>query len=673
MDKAAGVNPLELAESGALLEIGDATGSGKGLGLEYVAGTLEAGRLDGKQYAVPLLMNTPVLYGLKSDLQAAGLDTENGYGDLKRFLEALAGAQEKTGKQIFENETALDWMEAYCLPETGDGELERLIGGLRESCGSDGGFFGSYEAIHAGKCLLGGCGAEDYRRLAQNLSLFGRDAETVFFNVPSYDGEILTELTCMMGVNKNTECPEDALDVLLTFQKFAYDADGVSPLTRFFDVECKSFDDFQGISAWIGGAYAGTYGEMNEKIGGDKEKEWETCVYDNVTGAACREMKPEGDGTAGTDAPEKETLTVMYRNESYDGEGDFDRWLESAAKSYETESLHVQLVVYREECMFLDAPRMEAAGVAPDVILFSNARLGSSVREGLTCRDVSDYLASQEGRLGFLPGFLRAGVAAGGSAVGLPYAAEEWGVWYDRELAARAGLPEDWSPGTAAGLLDGLGRMREAMGTEEAVCVIGDGLNSLRPLYCFASPEPEKLAFWEDGEWRTDRDAWARTVQGLLEIKESGLVTYGESAMRLAGGVTAMGAAEGLADGTYAAVWAGSGFGAVWNEKEKERLAFAPLSGMVMPDVFCISENCGKPELAEGFWLHALRDGRYETGVAGVGRQPLTQMSENACLIFPPEMIKDHDYDLWADVWQTDKTAEELAERYTLYRLTTDD
>ena len=110
MDKDSGVSPQELAESGTLLEIGDATGSGKGLNLEYAAGTLEAGRLDGKQYAVPMQMNTPVLYGLKSDLQAAGLDTENGYGDLKRFLEALADAQEKTGKQIFENEAALDWM-----------------------------------------------------------------------------------------------------------------------------------------------------------------------------------------------------------------------------------------------------------------------------------------------------------------------------------------------------------------------------------------------------------------------------------------------------------------------------------------------------------------------------------------------------------------------------------
>lgn len=663
MDKDSGVSPQELAESGALLEIGDATGSGKGLNLEYAAGTLEAGRLDGKQYAVPMQMNTPVLYGLKSDLQAAGLDTENGYGDLKRFLEALADAQEKTGKQIFENEAALDWMEAYCLPEAGDGETQALIDGLRENCGDGSGFFDSYEAIHGGKCLLGGCGATDHIRLAQNLSMFGRDEEVAFFNIPSCDGEVITELTCTMGVNKNTKHPEQAQEVLLEFQRFAYDGEGVSPMTKFFDVDCKGYAGFYEGSSRIGGAYARTYGLMGETIRSDLKEKWETYVYGNVTKAACAKAAAE---EAGREPPQKETLTVLYSDLSHDGNGDFDKWLEDAAASFETEDVRVQLIACRDVMLFLSMHKMEEAGVAPDVALFSNSALGSFAEycaDGVKGSDVADYLDAQGG---FLPEPLQAGVAAGGRTVGLPYAVEEYGAWYNKALAQRAGLPEGWAPGTPEELMEGLGKARESMGAEGAVSVL---LENLRSLYCYAAPEPEKLAVeQEDGTWRTDRDAWTQTVRELAKLKESGLATYGSN--DIADGVSAADAAKGLADGTYAAVWAGSGFGAVWSEKEKERLAFAPLSGVVMPDVFYISGNCGRPELAEDFWLHALRDGLYETGVAGVNKQPVTQVSDNARRVFPTEGIRDYKYGLWTDLWQTDKTAEELAEKYTLYELT---
>lgn len=115
MDTYNGVDPKGLMEAGALADLGDIAALWKEV--KYVPGALEPGQQDGKTYVMPLYMECPLVFGLTEELEQAGIQTEEMYGSLEEFLDALLKAQEKTGKQVFENDAAIDWLEQNYMPD----------------------------------------------------------------------------------------------------------------------------------------------------------------------------------------------------------------------------------------------------------------------------------------------------------------------------------------------------------------------------------------------------------------------------------------------------------------------------------------------------------------------------------------------------------------------------
>lgn len=147
-------------------------------------------------------MQCPVFFGVAEDLAAAGIRTEDAYPSLYELLEALLQAGKQSKKQVFENDSALDWLERYYMPEEPK-EAERLkplLQELRSYCGTDTNTYGAYEAVSKGTCLLGGCGTSNCMQMIENLSIFPEDQELAFVRVPDYSGEVSAVITHAVGI-----------------------------------------------------------------------------------------------------------------------------------------------------------------------------------------------------------------------------------------------------------------------------------------------------------------------------------------------------------------------------------------------------------------------------------------------------------------------------------------
>lgn len=172
---------------------------------------------DGKNYVLPIAMECPVVFGIKEELEAAGIQTDRMYGSLEEFLDALLAAQEKTGKMIFESPEAADWLEQYYLDGRQEGELSEKLAMVRAHSGEDAGRFGAYEMLSEGECLLGGCGIYDYKMLGMNASLLG-DRQLALLSIPDSSGSMQGLITNAAAVRADSPNAGDACQAVLMFQ-----------------------------------------------------------------------------------------------------------------------------------------------------------------------------------------------------------------------------------------------------------------------------------------------------------------------------------------------------------------------------------------------------------------------------------------------------------------------
>lgn len=216
IDEYNGIDPQALMESGYLMELEGITDKALFSGeWQYLPGTLEAGQLEGRQLVLPVYVQCPVVFGIEEELLQAGLQTEEEYESLEELLEALTAAAERTGKQIFENPLAVDWIEAYCLAGDTETKTAELLDQVREHCGSAEGFFAPYESLENGESLLTGCCLDNLQKIAQNLSMIDKEKSIAFLPVPSWDGECRAVITQSVAVNANTSHPAEARALFL--------------------------------------------------------------------------------------------------------------------------------------------------------------------------------------------------------------------------------------------------------------------------------------------------------------------------------------------------------------------------------------------------------------------------------------------------------------------------
>lgn len=667
MDACNGVSPEDMADSGKLAPLEKAA-DWYGSDVPYIAGTLEAGQGGGRQYAVPVSLQCPVLFGIAEDMEDAGIDVEKRWGSLQELLEALLAAHEKTGKRILEDTQAVDWLEQY-YTDAQDTELKGLLEKVRAACGTDGGPFAAYHALDEGTALLCGCGVTDVHQMGLNLAMLPEGIEPAFLYVPASDGRRRAVVTQAVGVNADSAYVKE-LDAALSMYKslMVTELAGISPIAD------KDYWDM-GLDAYIlcakDHAPARDAAVIADKVPDKVKSAFRETVCGQTEEAVYAQPSRgglEGDGGAAGDAEEKRVLTALYADGIPGMESSLTKWLEQAAEKFNSGSgeFYVQPIKVSEPrlVMALLTSYMFAGGTEPDIVLYSERSLNGGVIEEAWLSDLSDLLEEYAAQLDFLPEGMAGGVRKGKRVIGLPYAAEEYGVWYKRDTLEKAGLAESWKPQDLGALAEGARQMKELGGVETGLAW-GYDPDCMKALFAFLEPEQisGSLKQAQDGSWRMSEDAWETYISLLVEMRDEGL----SAPVGVNGGLTEEQAAQGLADGTVGMVLGGRSFEGWYGDEESQGMAFAPLTPMASVWMFAVSESCAHKEAAVEFWLGAMRSAEYG-GIGDADVAALDSLSEGTKYALPCQGAAGNLEDLWNRICLSEQTAEELSgKEYWLY------
>lgn len=671
MDEYNGINPRELIESGKLAPLGEEAATRMGETLEYAAGVLEAGQRDGRNYVLPIAMECPVVFGMKEELKAAGLQTDQMYGSLEEFVDALLLAQEQTGKKIFESRRAADWLEQYCLPEEGDGRLFKKLEKVRALSGEDESQLGAFYGLSQRECLLGGCGIYDYKKLAVSASLLG-EREIAYLGIPDCSGAMHGIITNSAAVSANSRHQEEARKALRMFtdngalqlpditvinekkenmRGMLETIDILMPLlTSFRALPDKGLADGADeaflkctVEACSGASYVQEYGDRVRQTGKEDEKESEKKY-----GA-------------------KKVVSINYADQGQGEEYPPARWLNAACKEYNSKhaDTYLQPLPYmgsRTE-VYINYRKMDKSGTAPDAVVCRAAgNLFGKVPRGTSGvgADFRKQIADAGSGLDFLPDLFRKGIRYGESVVGLPVQVREYGAWVSRKMLKKAGLAADWKPEDASKLADGLEKLAKAAGPSYLV----SGISEIQAFALFAEPD-SLLAEQEDGSIKYSEESWTAVLAMLKRWKEAGTLLPADQKKE---------AMQKLADGEAGLVFGCSdlsgyvngAYGAAMTKKQQKDLLFLSLSPAADAEILFVSKNSDCAGEVFAFWKEALQHPDYAKCIRADCGIPVTEVSENVQRFLPMQEVKWTAGELERGLWETDLPAEELAGQYPL-------
>ncbi|MFI2103163.1 ABC transporter substrate-binding protein [Isoptericola sp. NPDC019693] len=102
-----------------------------------------------------------------------------------------------------------------------------------------------------------------------------------------------------------------------------------------------------------------------------------------------------------------------------------------------------------------------APGTAPDLMYEDTFMIKSDVEAGYLL-PMDDYLAEWEDWDQFVDQAKQAGLGDDGKTYGVPMGTDTRGLWFNKEVLAEAGLPEDWAPTTWDELLEAARAIKKA-------------------------------------------------------------------------------------------------------------------------------------------------------------------------------------------------------------------
>ena len=179
----------------------------------------------------------------------------------------------------------------------------------------------------------------------------------------------------------------------------------------------------------------------------------DTATNDTQTNTSTAEAASAESGDAGGDAAaaEKSVITVTFRDDGQGENGALWKWLQTAYDSFDKKDsceLNIAPITASEGDYFAKvALSLQSEETAPDLVTEDTFQLATDVEAGyLTVLD--DYLANYaDWTNGSYYDSLKEGVTApDGKVYGVPYNTDTRGLWYNKEIFKKAGLPEVWEP-----------------------------------------------------------------------------------------------------------------------------------------------------------------------------------------------------------------------------------
>lgn len=185
-----------------------------------------------------------------------------------------------------------------------------------------------------------------------------------------------------------------------------------------------------------------------------------TAAAGSTTAAAKEEAKEETKASG-----EKQKITFTYRDDGQGDQGALWQWIQNGYDSWDQKDsveLNIAPITASEGDYFAKvALQLQSADTCPDLVCEDTFQLPNDVSAGYLT-NLDEYLKGYEDwNNGSYYDSMKNGVSSNGSVFGVPYCTDTRGLWYNKEIFKKAGLPEEWAPKTWQEVLDACATIKE--------------------------------------------------------------------------------------------------------------------------------------------------------------------------------------------------------------------
>jgi multiple sugar transport system substrate-binding protein len=234
-----------------------------------------------------------------------------------------------------------------------------------------------------------------------------------------------------------------------------------------------------------------------------------------------------GSGDRGESAGDASTITVAYQKTAQFVQ--LDELLQKAKSEYEAanEGMTIDLVPIEAEQdqYFTKLALMNgSAGTAPDVIYEDTFQIRSDAAAGYL-QPIDEYVEAWEDWDQFPENARQAGLGDDGKVYGVSMGTDTRGIYYNKQLFAQAGLPEDWQPETWDDILDAARTIKAELPDVTPINVYaGKAAGEATTMQGF-----EMLLYGTDDElYDADSQKWITGSQGFTDSLAFLETIYGE-------------------------------------------------------------------------------------------------------------------------------------------------
>lgn len=221
-------------------------------------------------------------------------------------------------------------------------------------------------------------------------------------------------------------------------------------------------------------------------------------------------------------AQEKMQIEVAWRST---GEVDNVRkWLEMFKESYESENEDIEIVlapVVASESDYFSklALMMQSSDTAPDIVSEDTFILNADANAGYLL-NLDEYLNSWEDWSNYTEA-LKLGVQAeDGSIYAVPTTTDSRGIWYNRDILEKAGLPRDWQPKSWEEIYSAAEAVKtklpDVVPFALNVAKVNGEATSMQSFEMLLYATGETL--YEEGKWNVNGDGLRKSLEFIDEI-----------------------------------------------------------------------------------------------------------------------------------------------------------
>jgi multiple sugar transport system substrate-binding protein len=220
----------------------------------------------------------------------------------------------------------------------------------------------------------------------------------------------------------------------------------------------------------------------------------------------------------GGDQATKATVTITYRDDGLGENGSLYKWIMDVASTYPNKNVEIKptpIQASEGDYFAKIALALKSKDKAPDIVTEDTFILNSDASAGFltplddNLKDWSDWTDGS-----FIEAMKKGVTASDGKVYGVPYNTDSRGLWYNKEIFKKVGLPEDWQPKTWDEVLSAA---RTIKAKEPAIVPIW--MNMGKATGEATSMQTYEMLLYGTGERLYDNDSgkWIIKSQGILD------------------------------------------------------------------------------------------------------------------------------------------------------------